>query len=67
MENLWKTHFTGRVESIRTVSISLEMMLDTLDALRTLCMYFNILTASHLSEEMLSFEFYLAALLMCSI
>ena len=68
MKSLSKTCWIGRPESIRAVWISYEILLDNLDAVRTSGVDRDaILTASHLSERMRSFEFYFAVLFMKNI
>ena len=68
IKSLSKTRWIGRAESIRAVWISYEIILDTLDAVRTSGVDRDaILTASHLSERMRSFEFYFAVLFMKNI
>ena len=68
MKSLSSTRWIGRAESIRAVWISYEIILDTFDAVRTSGVDRDaILTASHLSERMRSFEFYFAVLFMKNI
>eukprot|EP00795_Rhopilema_esculentum_P002687 gene2687-895_t len=65
MENLSKTRWIGRAESIRAVWISYEVIIDTLDAIKDSAVDRDaILTASHLSEKLQSFEFHLSILFM---
>ena len=68
MKNLSKTRWIGRAESIRAVWTSYEVKIDTLDAIKDSAVDRDaILTASHLSEKLQSFEFYLSILFMKNI